>query len=126
VADAAIAGLMSIILILRTIGVVESPLVLKTSRHLLKIVDSMLKQVPAVAILSLSFFTLLAFMPYATVANHALHNVDGSDEWAEDVVLLERLKDVVLQVCKDEPDFWPMMRAMRKACNDIRGKVGKS
>jgi hypothetical protein len=114
---------MSIILILRTIGVVESPLVLKTSRHLLRIVDNMLKQVPAIAILSLSFFTLLAFMPYATVANYALHKVDGGQEWADDVVLLERLKDVVSQVCKDEPDFWPMMRAMRNACEQIRAKV---
>jgi hypothetical protein len=119
VADGAIAGLMSIILMLRSIGAAYTPLSIETSRHVLRTLDRTLSQgqSPTLAITSLGFFSLMAFVPYATVAEQ----VAGADNFENgDMTLLEKLKDVVVAICKDEVDFLPLARAMQKACEYAR------
>lgn len=119
VADGAIAGLMSIILMLRSIGASNSPLLVETSRHVLRTMDRTLSQgqSPTLAVMSLGFFSLMAFVPYATVAEQ----VAGADNFENgDMTLLEKLKDMVVAICREEVDFLPLARAMQKACEHAR------
>jgi hypothetical protein len=104
---------------LRTIGVTNSPLVIDTSRHILRIVDGILDQVPTLAIMSLSFFSLMAFMPYASIAEHA-ESESKADQG--DLILLERLKDTITAICKEETDFMPLAKAMQKACDRVKAR----
>ena len=107
---------------LHTIGVTDSPLLLETSRHVLRIIESMLNQVPTLLIMSLSFFSLLAFIPYGLLADHVLREGMESENHATDLALLERLRDLVNNACKYETDFVPLLTVMQHACEGIKLK----
>lgn len=108
---------------LRKIGILHSPLVIDTSRHILRILDAILEEVSTLAILSLSFFSsMMTYMPYATVAEYA---VGASDAAEGDMILLERIRDVITVICKKETDFMPLAKAMQKACDQVNASKNR-
>lgn len=138
--DVAMSGYTYIIFMLRKLSVLrsdsprpvlsdadvpDSPLAVDASRNLLAIVHGLLVQNPSPETMCLLFGIYRLYVALACLLNSILRAPDVRER-LDDVVLVERLADVMVLALRGEKDFVPLRRALESLGVEVKRKVSEA
>lgn len=103
--------------------VVNHPLVLNASRHILEIVALLLAAIPSMSTVAVTFVVLQVNIPLACLATYLLHPVSSRDCEA-DIVLLEHVIEGTKRISRDIEELVPLTAAMEELKDKVRSTVG--
>ncbi|WAO96122.1 Hypothetical protein NCS54_01378400 [Fusarium falciforme] len=103
--------------------VVNHPLVLNASRHILEIVALLLVAIPSMGAVAVTFVVLQAHIPLACLATYLLHPV-ASHDCETDIILLEHVAEATREISRDVEELVPLTAAMEELKTKVRNTVG--
>ncbi|KAM6511119.1 hypothetical protein FALCPG4_016121 [Fusarium falciforme] len=103
--------------------VVNHPLVLNASRHILEIVALLLVAIPSMGTVAVTFVVLQAHIPLACLATYLLHPV-ASHDCETDIILLEHVAEAMREISRDVEELVPLTAAMEELKTKVRNTVG--
>lgn len=130
-------GYVSIIFIMRKIAALRSgsptpitcdedvpdhPIVLRAARRVLEICDVVLRDHPYASMISFLFGAGQALISCGCLFKTILR-ANSPRDYADDIVLLERVAQALERVAKEQTDFVPLAQAMVDLCKEVQRRV---